>query len=192
MIEAARKNASSSISYFFEGFYMQQIENGRISIDFVDITVAQAIMTTIKTWFECLDYTKSNTFLMQMRKRSHLFKSVLKNAFLALSVWHIYTVSFDVLSGTYSLDLSVRFALGAVLYAYLALQLGIFLGRVIERNIDMMYEISYISFSQADTKLVKTSKAYNLKNIAKGGVALLAAFAVGVASSIAAAMLFST
>lgn len=191
MIEAARKDVTDSVSSFIEGFYVRQVENGRVSIDFVDITVAQALMTTLKTWFQCLDYTKSNAFFTFIRKRSHYLRLLVRNSFLGLAVWHVYVVSFDLLTGINSLDVSIRFALGAVLYAYLAIQMGDFLGRIIERNIDMIYEISYICLSQADTNLVENSKAYNTKNIIKGISALAAAFLVGVASSVAAAILFS-
>lgn len=148
-------------------------------------------MSTIKAWADCLQTADTNRFLRLIRKKSHYFPRIIMYAFLAVTVWYVSQYSKALLSGSVSLKSAVDFALVSVLSAFLTLRFGRYIGSKAEKNIDEIYELSYIHFSSADERLVGESKAKIARSVMKSAGAVLAAFIIGIASSIVATIMLN-
>lgn len=170
---------------------LESFETGKIAIDFVDIAVAYALMSTIKSWFEGLKATKTNQFFKLVRRKSHYATRISKYAFLALTVYHVNNYAETILVSGVDQKVAVLFTLSSLLSAFLAFRLGAYIGRKSELNLDQVYEMSYIHFSGADERFVDESRAKVAQSMLKSGGALVVALIVGVVSSVIAGAIFS-
>lgn len=187
-IEEMRKTMADA-PFAVPFFHFEGLQTGNIVIDFVDISVANAIMATIKSWADCLKKRSTNEFIKIARRKSHYFPIITKYSFVALCAYHIHQYSSPILAGSPPIKIAVNFALASVLIAYLSLKIGAFIGRKAEKSIDEVYEISYIHFSSADENLVEETEAKITRSVISSLGALIAAFLIGIASSIAATLM---
>jgi hypothetical protein len=130
----------------------------RASIDFVDITVSNAFMSVIKSWNDCLEVTEMNSILKNTRHFSKYFPSFCHYSLLATGVFFTFQ-TIDLYFTTLAPESTAKFVLLAILANYLLVKAGRYIGIKAERNLDQIYQPSYIRFSGADDKLAKNTSS---------------------------------
>lgn len=170
-------------------FRFERLKTGEATIDFVDITVANAIMSTIKTWVDGLPTSQTSNILKVLRSKSGYAPAILKYAFLALVTFYISRHSKELLTAGAGLRATAEFILYSILSSFVFYRIGLFIGEIVEKNLGQVYEFSYINFTPADERLLEKSREKVEKNIINSGISLFMAFVIGTASSIAATFL---
>lgn len=161
------------------------------SIDYIDISVANALMSVIKRWFNNIEKNQLNGAIKEARKLSHFLPRLFKYGLLGLCSYFSYSASKTYVTTTSDLNAAVVFLLFSSLAIFLSFRVGKYLGRKAEINLDSIYEQSYISFSGADENFVATSatKIKNSRN--KVIVSLIGALILGVTGSVIASGIIS-
>lgn len=158
-------------------------------IDFIDISVARAIMTTLTDWVGTLDTTHMNKNVKIMRGQSSLIPVVSKYLFLVIGFYfllnyaNLYFPTDNIIEAK---GLSL-FIVGAGLALFLSYKIGFALGKYAKNNLDSIYESSYINLSSCDANLVSTSirakKYAMIKTIASISITLLLSIAASIISN---------
>lgn len=171
-----------------------QFDNGltcRASIDFIDITVANSLMSVIKSWLSGLEEVETHSVVKKIRPWAKYTPAICKYGLLFSGVYYTLNV-INHYFATPEAHTTAVFILIAYLFNFLLWKSGLFTGRKIECHINQMYEISYISFSGADKKLAKECSAAKRKNSIYGFGYLLGTFAIGFLSSGVATLVFKS
>lgn len=169
-----------------------QFDNGltcRASIDFIDITVANSLMSVIKNWLSGLDEVETHLIVKKLRPWVKYMPALCKYGLLFTGVFYTFNVVSHYFEAPETHTTSV-FILIAYLFNFILWKFGLFAGRKVESHMDQLYEISYIRFSGADKKLAKECSSAKRKNAILGFGYLLGTFAIGFLSSGIAALIF--
>ena len=67
--------------------------------------------------------------------------------------------------------------------SFLSYRLGMFIGEFIEKNLDQIYELSYINFSPADVRFVDKSRAKINRSLVYSGFSMVGALILGITCS---------
>lgn len=170
-------------------FQFERLKTGEATIDFVDITVANAIMATIKSWADGLPTSQTSHILKVLRSKSRHAPAILKYGFLALVAFYISKYSKEHLTAGIGLRETAEFILYSILTSFIFYRIGLFIGEIAAKNLGQIYEISYINFTPADERLVEKSRAKVFRSGIYSGASLFVAFVIGIASSIVATYL---
>jgi len=163
----------------------------RASIDFIDITVANAFMSVIKTWNNGLDEVDTNPIIKKVRPYSRYMPALFKYGLLCSGAYYTVRVVDDYFSSP-AAHTTAMFILIAYLFNFMLWKLGLFTGRKAESHLNQLYEVSYISFSGADNNLAKQCKAAKRNNTLFSFAYLVGTFLVGVLASGVANFLFKS
>lgn len=172
-------------------FQFERFKTGEVIIDFVDITVANAIMATVKTWVDGLPTSQMPHMLKVLRSKSRYAPAILKYGFLAIVTFYISRYSKELLATGVGLRETAEFILCSILLSFIFYRIGLFIGEIVEKSLGQIYEISYINFTPADERFVEKSRAKVVRSGIYSGVSLFMAFVIGIASSIAATLLLN-
>ncbi|NRD75037.1 hypothetical protein HQQ94_17805 [Shewanella sp. VB17] len=147
-------------------YQFERMKTAVFSIDYIDVGVANALMSVLKGWYNGLEKNNTNNFLKLSRELSHYFPKLFKYSFLGLTSYYSYVLSNHfVVDGAMDLRPICVFILSSLLVSFLSYKTGHFLGRKAEVSLDRIYEQSYIHFSGADENFVKNSSLKNRKNL---------------------------
>lgn len=163
----------------------------RASIDFIDITVANAFMSVIRTWNNGLDDVDTSPIIKKIRPYSKYLPALFKYGLLASGVYY----TFGVVDQYFEIPepkTTAAFILIAYLFNFVLWKIGLFSGGKAEAHIDQLYEVSYISFSGADKNLAKSCSAVQRKNTLYSICYLIGTFVLGVLASAAANFVFKS
>jgi len=163
----------------------------RVSIDFVDVTVANSFMSVIKSWNDCLEVTDFNKFIRVLRGFSDWFPVMCQYGLLLMGSYLTYS-SIESFFKVPTPESTATFLLFSVLFNFLLFKIGLFIGRRAERNLDQTYQMSYINFSGADVKLAKDSTKSVQGSVIKSFVYVLGSVVLGVISSGIASYIFKS
>ncbi|MGZ8892964.1 MAG: hypothetical protein ACXW1R_08580 [Halobacteriota archaeon] len=170
-------------------FQFERLKTGEATIDFVDITVANAIMSTIKSWADGLPTSQTSNILKVLRSKSRYAPVILKYGFLAVVTFYISKYSKELLTAEVGLRETAEFILYSILTSFVFYRIGLFIGEIAEKNLGQVYEISYINFTPADERLVEKSREKVVRSMFYSGASLFMAFAISISSSIVATYL---
>lgn len=170
-------------------FHFERLKTGEVTIDFVDITVANAILSTIKSWADGLPTSRTSPLLKALRSKSRYAPETLKYVFLALTAFYASRYSTVLLPVGVGLRETAEFILYCILTSFIFYRIGLFIGEIARENLSQVYEISYINFTPADERLVEKSRAKVVKSCIYSGASIFMAFFIGVTSSIVATYL---
>lgn len=163
----------------------------RASIDFIDITVANAFMSVIKTWNNALDEVETNTIIKKLRPYSRYLPVLFKYGLLLAGTYYTFAV-VDKYFISSSPKTTAMFVLIAYLFNFILWKVGLFLGRKSEYHLDQLYEVSFISFSGADKNLAKQCTSAKRKNTIYSACYLAGTFILGVLASGVANVVFQS
>jgi hypothetical protein len=162
----------------------------RASIDFVDITVANAFMSVIKSWNDCLEVTEMNPVLKKARHLAKYFPGAFQYGLLATGTYFTYQAIVPFF-GIPTPESTAKFVLYAILVNFLLLKTGRFIGNKAENNLNQIYQPSYIKFSGADEKLAKGSSSSVRTNISLSIGYIVLTLGLGIISSTLASLITS-
>ena len=163
----------------------------RASIDFIDITVANAFMSVVKTWNSGLEEVEVNEFLNKLRAYARYMPALFKYGLLTAGVFYTLKV-VDVYFSSATPQTTAMFVLIAYLFNFILWKAGLFLGKKAEHHLNQLYDVSYIGFSGADQTLAKKCKAAKRKNTLSSLGYLAGTFFLGVLASGAATYIFKS
>ena len=161
------------------------------SIDFIDITVANALMSVIKTWNNALYEVDTNPILKKMRPYSRYLPSLFKYGLLASGIYYTFGV-VDKYFISSEPKTTAMFILIAYLFNFILWKFGLFTGRKAESHLDQLYEVSFISFSGADKSLAKRCVASKRNNTIYSACYFVSTFILGVLASVVANIIFQS
>lgn len=171
-------------------YQFERMKTAIFSIDYIDASVANALMSSLKSWFNGLEKSSTSKILKFGRSLSQYFPAFFKYSFLALSCYYSYAFSEQfVAENSTNLHSTSLYILFVILTAFLSYKLGNFLGRKAEISLDKIYEPSYIKLSEADTTFVKNASTENTKSLYTFWGTTLFAILIGIFSSIIASSL---
>lgn len=143
-------------------FIIKDFFSPRFEIEYVDYAVAQNFINAIEKYFEFKDIEKKKVNLFQkIQKNSHFIPIFLQMTFIFLSALVIYgsvkdyTVSTEVLSKFFVI------AGASLIIGYNIVHI---IGRSIERNVDMIHDLSTLDFTMGDKDLNNEYVNKNRKN----------------------------
>ncbi|MDO8993298.1 MAG: hypothetical protein U1D41_13230 [Nitrosomonas sp.] len=161
--------------------------NAQIAIEYVDYSVARNFKDTIENWFQSLDSNKLPKIIETLQNNSHFFPVLTKYAIGIFSGYLVYKYS-SFLVPLESNDLNNLFIalLSSFGFIFISFSISSFFGKMAERNIDSITELSYIQLNRGDEKLIEKFKSTNRWGILKVIIWLVGTFALGVLSSLTA------
>lgn len=154
----------------------------RVTIDFIDITVANAFMSVIKDWNDSLDEVNTSSYVKKIRNLSKFMPSAFKYGLLATGCYYTYIVVNDYFINPEP-KTTAMFVLIAYIFNFLLWKIGAFTGTKSRNHFHQLYEVSYINFSHADKKLANQCATTKNKNKIKSLGFLASAIFVSVISS---------
>jgi hypothetical protein len=170
----------------------ERVKTAVFSIDYVDISVANGFMSVLNNWFSAIEKNEVNGIIKIIRKYSHLFPVSFKYGFLALTSYYVFDLSSHIfVQPTADMRVTSLFILSSALVAFIMYRLGIYFGRKTERNVDNIYEPSYINFSGSDENFVKESCVKIKSSRTKAVLSIVGALCVGIIGSLLANWLSS-
>ena len=173
-------------------FQFERAKTAIFSIDYIDITVATALMSVLKEWFNTIERETVSKLIKESRSFSHFAPPITKYIFIATIAYILYRYYTSIELVDFTVKFSSFFILISILVTYLAMRVGVRLGKNIERNLDSIYERSYIKFSGADENFVKDSSL----NLRKSKFAALfntaIALGIGIVSSLVASVIIAS
>ncbi len=182
------KDGFGKLKFGFPIHFFEKSTTASFKIEFIDISVARAIMTVLKDWVESLDKTQINETLKIIRSKSAVLPTISKYIFLFASFYTIIQYS-NIYFSSEIIEPNKVLALYIVtssMVLFIMYRVGITLGRLAEHNLDSLYESSYINLSSCDEKLVLDSKRARKTAAIKSVVSVIFTFAFGVAASVVA------
>ena len=124
----------------------------RASIDFTDVTVANAFMSVIKSWERTLDEVDTSPLIKKVRPFAKYMPTIFKYGLLLAGSY--YTIGVvDKYFASPEAQTTAVFLLVAYLFNFLLWKIGLNTGNRSEKHLNQLYEVSYIYFSGADKKL---------------------------------------
>lgn len=165
-------------------FPFENLRLANFAIDYIDVSVANSLMSVIKSWFNNIEKSGMHPLLKESRKFSFLLPRIFKYGLLGLSTYNLYLASLTFVSTTASLHSTVIFLLFSSLIMFISYKTGIYLGRKAEFNLDSIYVPSYISFSGADENFVAKSEVKIKSSRNKVILAIASTILLGSISSI--------
>ena len=166
--------------------------NAQVTVEYIDYTVARNFLDSIDGWFHSLNSKKLSWFVQILQKNSHYIPPIAKFSVGIFSGYLVYKYSASLVPND-STDLNNLFlaTIGAFGFIFISYSFSGFFGRITERNIDMMTELSYLKLNRGDEKLIEEFKSKTIKGIVRAMLGLLGAFAIGVLSSITAGIIMT-
>ncbi|WP_305818496.1 hypothetical protein [Photobacterium leiognathi] len=161
------------------------------SIEYVDSTVATALMSVLKSWFNTVEKNSISSSIKTIRKYSHLAPRLTKYGLLFTTCYLGWDLSSVLLAENVDTRVAVLFVLGSFLSAYISINFGHFLGRKTEVALDSIYEQSYINFSGADDNFIKNSSCRIRSSKIKAALNMIVTIVVGVGCSLVASWLYT-
>lgn len=171
-----------------------QFEKNKIavfSIDYIDISVANALMSVIKNWFNNIEKHQLSPTIKKARKFSQFLPRLFKYGFLALSSYFIFLAAETYVTSESNLHTAVVFLLCASLTMFSSYRIGKYFGRKAEINLDSIYEQSYISFSGSDENYVAKSTTKIASSRNKVIKSIIVTLILGVCGSLVASGIIS-
>lgn len=161
----------------------------RASIDFTDITVANAFMSVIESWERTLDEVDTSPLIKKIRPFAKHMPSIFKYGLLLAGTYYTLGVvdKYFILPEAHT---TAVFLLVAFLFNFLLWKIGLNTGNRSKKHLNQLYEVSYIYFSVADKKLADQCSSARKKNIVFGGLYLAGTFLIGVLASGVASYIF--
>ena len=164
----------------------------RVSISFIDVTVAISLMAVINNWVGSLQTTQLNSFLKYARGYSYIIPTLAKNGLLVIAVACTYFLSDKyLLTPTDPYKTLANYMIFAMLFSFTFYKLGAFLGKKSEQSLDRIYQISYIYLSGADKNLADTTESLTRGFIGKSIFFIVLNFIIGLSASIVANKFFA-
>lgn len=161
----------------------------RVSIDFIDITVANSFMSVVKNWNNGLDEVDTNMFVKKIRPIAKHMPSAFQYGLLFAGSY--YTLdAIDQYFSAPQAHTTAMFILVAFLFNFIMWKLGNFTGSKTESHLNGSYEMSYISFSGADKKLAQECSTTKRNNALISAAYVVGTIVIGVLSSGISALIF--
>ena len=118
----------------------------RASIDYIDITVANSLMSVIKNWNNGLDEVATISVVKNLRPLARYLPAVFKYGLLAAGSCYTLAVVDEYFSSPVAQTTAI-FILTAYIFNFVLWKVGLFTGKKSEHHLNQLYEVSYISFS---------------------------------------------
>ncbi len=191
------KNKSSIPDEIPGMFIVRAVQDkaAEIRIEYVDYIIARGLSDLLREWIGSIKEQQPNNKLKSIQKKSHYFTTAFKFAFFILAlVVSVYYAIKIIPSDMAQSQLVVKFLLISGSSIILAKEIGLLLGRNIERKVDSINtnELSYININAGDKKLYAEFQQ-NIKSEKweawKSG---LLALGIGVISSIIATLIYNS
>ncbi len=172
-------------------FNLMSRSTGRMSIEFVDYTVARTFQTHIEEWFDGLDSTPKYKIVSLIQRKSHWLQIVI--CFIAVSAL-FYAVLMSFTSGSSSVSNPNELAkfittLGGLSFAVFAVSSAF--GKLVEHSIDRIQPLGSVTLNNGDKKCIKAAKKRSALTIAKLILGIIGAAATSVASDSLAKLISS-
>lgn len=184
-IEEMRKQVSS-MPFEIPLYQLENANAASFSIDYVDSTVANALMSVIKSWFNTVEKNSISSMVKIARSLSHFVPRITKYGLLSMVCFSVWQLSNTFLVQDVHIKTATLFTLLSVLAAFLSVRLGMFTGKRAEIALDSIYEQSYINFSGADENFVKMSSDRIRKSKIKALFNLVCTITIGIGCSLLA------
>lgn len=189
-IEEVREQLSA-MPFEIPIFQLEAANAVLFSIDYVDSSVANALMSVLKSWFNTVDKNPISLSIKRLRRFSQFVPIVTKYGLLFLVCYLSWQLSDTYLEVNADIKTTTLFTLLSILCAYLSTRFGVYAGTRAELALDTIYEQSYISFSGADDNFVKNSSVKIRSSKIKALFSLVGTIAVGIGCSVIANLLSS-
>lgn len=145
-------------------------------------------MSALTDWVGTLNTTNMNVHIKKIRSKSSYFPIGSKYIFLFISFYSVFQYSSIYFLRDHNLlpkGLAL-FIISAGMLLFLMHRIGLSLGRIAERNLDSLYESSYINLSKSDEELARGSARAKRRAIVKSSISLTITFLFGVVASLIA------
>lgn len=171
--------------------HLEGLNAASFSIEYVDSTVATALMSVLKCWFNTVEKNSISSSIKIIRKYSYFAPRLTKYGLLFTSCYLGWGLSSVFLVENVNTRVAVLFVLGSILCAYISINLGRFLGKKTEMSLDSIYEQSYINFSGADDNFINNSSSKIRASKFKAAINLVITIVIGVGCSLVASWLYT-
>lgn len=166
--------------------------NSRITVEYVDYTVARNFLDSIDHWFHALNSKKLPVSIQFLQNNSHYIPIIAKYSVGIFSGYLIYQYAPTIVTiGSTDLNNLFISLVGAFGFIFISHSLAGLFGKIAERSIDMMTELSYISLNRGDEKLIEEFKSKNTKRMIHASIGIAGSFGIGVLSSIIASIVMT-
>ncbi|MEE9337624.1 MAG: hypothetical protein V3U87_06050 [Methylococcaceae bacterium] len=136
----------------------------RISIDFVDMTVARAFMSVVINWIDSLEVIDLHPAIKYIRSYLKYLPIVCQYGLLAVGVFYS-NQQIELFFSNITPSSTSKFILVIFLFNFVLFNLGKYIGYKIEWCLNQLYQLSYINFSAADVQLARDSISSVRSNI---------------------------
>jgi hypothetical protein len=172
------KDKFGELKFGFPFHFFEKSNTAAFKIEFIDISVARALMSSLTDWVGTLNTTSMNVHIKNVRSKSSYFPIGSKYLFLFVSFYSVFQYSNIYFLRDHNLlpkGLAL-FIISTGMLLFLMHRIGLSLGRVAERNLDSLYESSYINLSKSDEELACGSARAKRRAITKSSISLAITF----------------
>ncbi|WP_421783516.1 hypothetical protein [Kiloniella litopenaei] len=161
--------------------------HAKITVEYIDYTIARNFMDTIDSWFKSLDTDQHSKVVKFIHKYSHFIPTTLKYSSLALSGYLLLEYASNIIP-TDSTNLNLLFISLCCTFGLTFIVYSIFvsIGKYIEGNLYSISEISYVNLNKGDDRAITKAKKNNKRDTIKSIVSVVGALSLGILSSVIA------
>lgn len=137
-----------------------------VTVKYVDYAVARSLLNTVDQWFQTTSQAHTSKIWLFITRRSH-YLPLLARYFVGLVVAFLILISIDnFIIENASLNQYAKFSFCAFIGLFSAYRLAHHLGSSAEDSLDKWSQLSYLSLTAGDKKLIKSAQQNNKSSIA--------------------------
>ncbi len=164
-------------------------KNGHVAIEFVDYTVARALMATIAEWFEGLPRFKPNPIFDYFKRKSDSYTTLFRSVFILLYLVFFWFSALSLTEGT-----SAQLLKGIVVSVGLVTvigQLGWWFGVLLRNFISAYIYPSYVCLTNGDRRMIEQLGSQNKAIMKFNGLLIFLNIAISIGCSVAGSYIYN-
>ncbi len=165
--------------------------SAQVTVEYIDYTVARNFIDTIDAWFKSIDTAKFASTYKTLQKYSHYISPIAKFSVGLFSGYLCLKYSFIFVLPNIDYLQLYKIALITFAFIFITYSLAKFFGKIAEKNVDLMTELSFLKLNRGDEKEIEVFKSKNRKGLIRATLSIIATFGIGVLSSIVAAIIMT-
>lgn len=162
-----------------------------IKVEYIDFSVARAIMAAMDEWITSLQLGEESNFLKMFRARSHFIPPICQYVGLFFLSWGYFGLFPHLVGGISTLADFLSYLLAICLSFFITWKFLGFLGGIAERAIDSTCDISFLELTRGDKKEIDVAMKKTKTNIVGALISGACSGVAGVGVKYVAAIVFA-
>jgi hypothetical protein len=182
--EDVSKSYEDPFQFSLEDLIQLNLRITVVTVKYVDYAVARNLLNTVDQWFQTIPQAHTSKAWLFITRRSH-YLPLLARYFVGMIVAFLIFISIDnFITQNATFNQYAKFSFCALIGLFSAYRLAHHLGRSAEDSLDKWSQLSFISLTAGDKKLIDSAKKINSNSIATASFKFVFAILISLLAKI--------